>query len=100
MGGRGRVWRGKVLRSTSKAAGDGHFRERTAEGECSSKCARKHEKDRATKWVPGMLAVGMDCVWKWARARDGFQHVVEYGDGFEGWYWRSSVYSASSIAPV
>jgi len=50
------------------------------------------------KWVAGILAYGMDCVWKWAGARYGLQHIEEYGAGFEGWYWRSSVVSSSLAA--
>lgn len=49
----------------------------------------------AAKWVAGIFAYGMDCVWKWAGARNGLQHVEEYGSGFEGWYWRSSVVTSS-----
>ena len=32
-----------------------------------------------------------DNVWKWAGARDGLQEMEEYGTGFDGWYWRSSI---------
>lgn len=46
------------------------------------------------KWVVGMLLFGADCVWKWAGARDGLQEVRETGEGWEGWYWRSSVGSS------
>ncbi len=45
------------------------------------------------KWIVGMVLIGMDHVWKWAGARDGLQVVSEVRDwdGFQGWYWRSSV---------
>jgi hypothetical protein len=43
------------------------------------------------KWIVGMMLVGMDCVWRWAGAREGLQEVAVMGSGFEGWYWRSSV---------
>lgn len=52
-------------------------------------------QNEPAKWVAGLLAYGMDCMWKWAGARDGLQNLREYGDGFEGWYWRSSVVSCS-----
>lgn len=51
-------------------------------------------QNEPAKWVASMLAYGLDCVWKWAGARDGLQHLEEYGAGFEGWYWRSSVVSS------
>jgi hypothetical protein len=47
------------------------------------------------KWAVGMVLVGFDCVWKWAGARDGLQEAREVGEGWEGWYWRSSVGSWS-----
>lgn len=43
------------------------------------------------KWVVGMLLIGMDFFWKWAGARDGLQEVREVGEGWDGWYWRSSI---------
>jgi len=43
------------------------------------------------KWLVGLLATRMESVWLWAGARNGLQHLEEYGGGFEGWYWRSSV---------
>lgn len=47
------------------------------------------------KWVVGLLLIGMDFVWKWAGARGGLQETREVGEGWEGWYWRSSVGSWS-----
>jgi hypothetical protein len=42
------------------------------------------------KWFVGMVLKVVDCVWKFAGARNGLQEVGEYGAGFEGWYWRGS----------
>jgi hypothetical protein len=39
----------------------------------------------------GAVLILLDNVWKWAGARDGLQEMEEYGAGFEGWYWRSSI---------
>jgi len=47
------------------------------------------------KWVVGMIFIGFDCVWKWAGSRSGLQEVREVGEGWDGWYWRSSVGSGS-----
>jgi hypothetical protein len=43
------------------------------------------------KWVVGMMLKGISFVWKWAGARGALQEVREAGEGWEGWYWRSSV---------
>lgn len=40
-----------------------------------------------------LLYVVLEVVWRWAGARGGVQEVEEYGGGFQGWYWRGSVYS-------
>ncbi len=43
------------------------------------------------KWVVGMILIGFDCFWKWAGSRVGLQEVRDVGEGWDGWYWRSSV---------
>ena len=43
------------------------------------------------KRLIGAVLILLDNVWKWAGARDGLQEMEEYGAGFEGWYWRSSI---------
>ncbi len=43
------------------------------------------------KWAVGVVLWGLDCVWKWGGARAGLQEVSKYGEGFEGWIWRSVV---------
>jgi hypothetical protein len=47
------------------------------------------------KRVVGMILIGFDCVWKWAGSRSGLQEVREVGEGWDRWYWRSSVGSWS-----
>lgn len=47
------------------------------------------------KWAVGMVLSAFDCVWKWAGSRVGLQEVREVGEGWDGWYWRSSVGSWS-----
>jgi hypothetical protein len=43
------------------------------------------------KWAVGMILISFECVWKWAGSRGGLQEVREVGEGWDGWYWRSSV---------
>ncbi len=45
------------------------------------------------KVLVGMLLVGLDFVWRWTGARDGLQEESETGQGWEGWFWRSSIVS-------
>ena len=52
------------------------------------------------KWCVGMVLKGADYVWKFVGARHGLQEIREYGEGFEGWYWRGSFVSSRSSSRV
>lgn len=43
--------------------------------------------------VLGLFVTVVEVIWKSVGARGGLQEVEEYGGGFQGWYWRGSVYS-------
>lgn len=56
---------------------------------------RSMRQSEPGKWVVGMILIGFDCIWKWAGSRAGSQVVREVGEGWDAWYWRTSVGSWS-----
>lgn len=53
-------------------------------------------KVRGWRWTVGVLFWCLDCLWKWAGAKQAVQEGSAHGGGYDGCVWRMSVVVSES----